>query len=249
MTSIARPLSGAASSSVVAVTVQAALPPSATLAAATERTTRPFRSTTPIATFRQPADVCVQGPVARRDPVVAHVAGAEARVDVFELAVVHRVVVVGQLGPGRVAVDRDLDPVARDRLPAIVRRRIPGHHDPVVAAGLRPEIARRARGDGGNVRGVGHRDHLPRPEREGRRVVAVPVLDGGRVVARGRVGVDDRDGLVLPDGGSKRGQDHPFRRGNDMRLADRDPLAIAGGHLEGGGRGQQCRCRPCHRSR
>ena len=49
VTCIARPLSGCASSSVVAVTVQATLPPSATLAAAAERTTRPFISTTPIA--------------------------------------------------------------------------------------------------------------------------------------------------------------------------------------------------------
>ena len=47
MTCIGRPSPGVSPASVIAVTDQAAVPPSATLAAATESTTSPFLSTTP----------------------------------------------------------------------------------------------------------------------------------------------------------------------------------------------------------
>ena len=142
--------------------------------------------------------------VDREDPVVAGRLQGEAGVAVggHDRAGRHRVVVRDQLLPVRGSVGRPLDAVAgRRRLPLDRRRRGPGEVDlrgGVALHGVvrrRHEPGRSAGASGGRARVVSDRPG------EARGVVAVDVLERLRIVARGGVGVGDRDPLPPLDGG------------------------------------------------
>ena len=133
--------------------------------------------------------------VDRRNPVVARGLRAEPGVGIRR---VRAAGVRDQIGPGGVAVGRPLDAVAGDVRIAGVRRPGPAEVDLRAAHG-RGRQARRRAGDAGDF-GIVLNLHVL----EGGGIVPGRVLDRFLVVARGRVGVADGDGLALLDEGSSK---------------------------------------------
>ena len=175
--------------------------------------------------------------VDRRDPVVAgrprHDVGVPIRP--HDRPVLLRVVVrdQGRCRVGQSAIRRPLDPVARDRPPAIVGRRVPGEIDPRVARGHGHQPRRPGRNRRSHGRAVVHRHAQARPEREVLRVVADRVLDHpGRVVAPVRVGVGHRHRLArADDGGAARERERRVRAAHGDG-ADREPRPVRGRNRE-----------------